>query len=294
MPLLSPALDHDRHCAEIVAQTAVLTDHLDGADLAAAVPGCPGWNLAQLVRHTGAGHRWATTIVRTAAAQPPPDTAARELSPDPDVDREALAEWLVTGAHDLAEALRTTGPDAPVWTPGPHGTSAFWARRFAHETVVHTADAALAVGAPFVPDRLVAVDCVDEWLELLALPEQLDADPRKRELLGPGRVLRFRATEPGPDTGAAGVPDWLVDLTGDVLCWRRTGSEGTEAAVTVHGPLAELLLLLYRRRPVPGTAVNPASGTASGTASEAAPARGVTVDGDVELLRFWLDRVGFG
>ncbi|WP_232212980.1 maleylpyruvate isomerase N-terminal domain-containing protein, partial [Saccharomonospora saliphila] len=92
------SMTHARHCAEIVTWTGTLTALTREADLTADVPTCPGWNLAQLVRHVGAGHRWVETIVRTAATEPPPDTALRELSPEPHGDRAALAEWLATGA----------------------------------------------------------------------------------------------------------------------------------------------------------------------------------------------------
>ena len=47
----------DRHCAEIVAQTALLIGHLDGADLTVPVPTCPGWNVSQLARHIDGGQR---------------------------------------------------------------------------------------------------------------------------------------------------------------------------------------------------------------------------------------------
>nr|WP_308282906.1 hypothetical protein [Pseudonocardia nigra] len=42
----------------------------------------------------------------------------------------------------------------------------------------------------------------------------------------------------------------------------------------MHGPLADLLLVVYRRRPVDSP--------------------GVAVTGDAALLGFWLERIGFG
>ena len=56
-------MDFERHCAEIVAQTAALTGYLDGADLRRPVPTCPGWNASQLMRHVDGGLRWAAEIV---------------------------------------------------------------------------------------------------------------------------------------------------------------------------------------------------------------------------------------
>ena len=73
------------------------------------------------------------------------------------------------------------------------------------------------------------------------------------------------------DTPPGARAEWVVDLTGDVIAWRRAHEK---SAVAVRAPLTELLLLIYKRR----------------------PARGANIEvlGDVDLLDFWLDRVGFG
>lgn len=113
----------------------------------------------------------------------------------------------------------------------------------------------------------VAVDAFDEWLELGSLPQLFDIHPEQRELLGPGRTLHFHATDTGPQARA----EWLVDLTGETVVWRRAHEK---AAVAVRGPLTELLLVLYRRR-------SPHS-------------EGIEVLGDGQLLDFWQERVGFG
>jgi Mycothiol maleylpyruvate isomerase N-terminal domain len=52
------SMNFERHCAEIVAQTAQLTGYLDDADLSLQVPTCPGWNASQLMRHVDGGLRW--------------------------------------------------------------------------------------------------------------------------------------------------------------------------------------------------------------------------------------------
>ena len=257
------------YCDEIVAQTDLLRSHLKGADSTVPVPTCPGWNLGQLVRHVGEGHRWAETIVRNRAEQPPSDARLRDLSGSRDEDADRLDTWLAEGAKRLAAALRGSGPTARMWTPledGPH-TAWFYARRFTHETVVHRADAALAAETEFAMDHQVALDAVDEWMELGSLPQILELNPRQRELLGPGRTVHFHATDTAPDLAA----EWLLDLTGEVITWRRAHEK---AAVAVRGPMTELLLLIYRRR----------------TPHDAA----VEIFGDRELLAFWFDRAAFG
>ncbi|MCD9195116.1 maleylpyruvate isomerase N-terminal domain-containing protein [Streptomyces albireticuli] len=259
-----------RHCAEIIAQTDLLRNHLSGADLASPVPSCPGWDLGRLLRHLGATHRWAGTVVRTRATLPVPDTEVNHPPERPGDGAEELGAWLAEGAGRLADALRAAGPGAAVWTPGPGGTSGFWARRMAYETALHRADAALAVGVGFTVGSGAALDALDEWMEFGVLPEAVDPGPGGPGLLGPGRVLRFRATDaPAHEPG-----EWLVDLTGTSATWRRARSAEVtaDAAVSVRGPLAGLLLFVYRR-PV--------------------PAGSVEVTGDAPLLDLWRKRAGF-
>ncbi|POX38083.1 hypothetical protein C3486_24775 [Streptomyces sp. Ru73] len=260
-------MSFDRHCGEIVAQTDLLRAHIKGADLAAPVPSCPGWTVNQLLRHLGGAQRWAAETVRTRADGPVDDAFFRDLSGYAGETPEELDGWLAEGAGQLADALREAGPDAALWTPVPGQRSAFYARRFAHETAIHRADAALALGVPYELDEEVALDAADEWLWLGSLPMMFDYHPEMRELLGPGRTLHFHATDTAPEAAA----EWVVDLTGDAISWRRAHEK---AAVAVRGPLTELLLTIYRRR-------SPHDGT-------------VEVIGDAELLDFWLERVAFG
>ncbi|MER7398863.1 maleylpyruvate isomerase family mycothiol-dependent enzyme [Streptomyces sp. NPDC000151] len=263
-------LRYDRHRAEIVAQTDLLRSHIKGADLSRPVPSCPGWTVNQLLRHLGGAQRWAADLVRSGATEPLPDEHFRDLSPYVGEDPAELDGWLAEGVGLLADALREAGPDAEMWTPLPGDAgqgSTFFARRFTHETAIHRADAALALGVEYVLDEEVALDAVEEWLELGSLPVMFEYHPELRELLGPGRTLHFHATDTAPEAGA----EWVVDLTGDAITWRRAHEK---AAVAVRGPLTELLLTIYRRRSPRGD--------------------GIQVIGDAELLDFWLDRVSFG
>ena len=89
--------------------------------------------------------------------------------------------------------------------------------------------------------------------------------PQLRELLGPGRTLHFHATDTPPEAAA----EWVIDLTGEVITWRRAHEK---SAVAARGPLTDLLLVLYRRR----------------------AADVLEVLGDAHLLDLWLDRARFG
>jgi uncharacterized protein (TIGR03083 family) len=257
-------LSYDRYCDEIVTQTRLLTSAIAGADLTAQVPSCPEWNVGQLLRHLGGAQRWAAEVVRSRATGPVQQEFA-DLSAHVREDPAVTGPWLAESGVQLAAALREAGQGTPVWTQIVSGTTDFYARRFTHETLIHRADAALAVGAGYQADPDVAVDAIDEWLYLGSLPIHLEYHPEVRELLGPGRTLHFHATDTPPQAEA----EWVIDLTGDAITWRRAHEK---AAVAARGPLTDLLLVLYRRRPV--------------TALE--------VLGDTSLLDLWLDRAKFG
>jgi uncharacterized protein (TIGR03083 family) len=261
-------LGFQEYCSEIVAQTRLLTSCIDGADLTVPVATCPGWNVGQLLRHLGGGQRWAAQTVRTRATDRLSDEHFRDLSAYANEDPAVVGPWLAAGAVQLSDALREAGPDAVVdTTPVPYGTAGFFARRFTFETAIHRADATLALGAEYTLDHIVAVDGMDEWMELGSLPMHFEIHPWTRELLGPGRTLHFHATDVAPDLHA----EWVVDLTGDTLAWRRAHEK---AAVAVRGPLVDLLLIVYKRR-------SPRSDD-------------VEILGDETLLDFWLERVSFG
>jgi uncharacterized protein (TIGR03083 family) len=260
-------LSHDRYCSEIVSQTRLLVDRIGDADLAAPVPSCPGWDVSRLLHHVGDVQRFAETVVRTRATGPVPVEHSHGLPADAQAsaDPAVLGPWLATGAGQLAATLREAGPETAVWTAFPGGTAGFYARRFTHETAVHRADAALALGAPYTLDQDVAADAIDEWLELGT--QSAKARPELRELLGPGRTLHLHATDTSPQLDA----EWVIDLTGDVATWHRAHQK---SAVAVRAPLTDLLLIIYKRRPPAGDAIQ--------------------VFGDQDLLSFWLDRVSFG
>jgi uncharacterized protein (TIGR03083 family) len=261
------ALDLDRLTGVLTDQTELLRGVVRQADPATPVPSCPGWTIGALVRHLAGGQRWAAELVASRATEPRDDAFFRDVVRGTEQSPAELDAQLADGSTALAGALRDAGPDAELWTPLGHGTAAFFARRFAHETAVHRADATLAAGLPYDLDAEVAVDALDEWLELASLPQMLDLFPGRRALLGPGRTVHLHATDT-PDVLDA---EWVVDLTGDVPSWRRAHEK---AAVAVRGPVTGLLLLVYGRRRVEET--------------------GAEVFGDRELLDSWLAATPFG
>ncbi|MFJ9853000.1 maleylpyruvate isomerase family mycothiol-dependent enzyme [Streptomyces sp. NPDC101150] len=239
---LQGSLTHERYCDQLLAEAERFRSHLRDADLSATVPTCPDWTLADLVRHVGGAHRWAGTIVATRSTEFVSLKSHVRQGPE-GTDREALDAWFAEGAERTVAALREAGPDAEVWTWAPVQRSGFWARRMTHETLMHRADAAATTGAAFEVPQDVAADCLEEWLQLCALPVLAErrAD-RAAEVFGPGRSIHFHATDTPPELNA----EWFVDLTGDPLTHRRTHEKAT---VALRGPLTDVLRVAYRRLP---------------------------------------------
>ncbi|MET9631346.1 maleylpyruvate isomerase family mycothiol-dependent enzyme [Lentzea sp. NPDC006480] len=238
-------LSYERHCAEITNQATLLVTALNGADLGIQVPSCPDWTLNQLLRHVGFAYRWADEMIR---GRHPEVDFTRNLSLDvtAHVDEKAsvLGPWIEEGAASLAAALQAVDPDEMIATlagnPGPR----LWARRMAQETVIHRWDAVNALGVQFEIDRDLAADNLTEWAHF-ALPFAFYRWPEETAVLvGPDHTVHLHAT------------DADCELVLDLTAPRPAVREGHEkAAVAVRGPVAELMLAVYRRRPVEGLEV---------------------------------------
>lgn len=237
---MAPLAD-DRYLEAVPAQTALFAEALRGADLQQRVPTCPEWTLHQLTEHLGQAHRGASSVVAKRATTPvdPRDLVGGQAPQDP----EALAGWLRDGAAELVDAIRTTGPRTPVFTFADDDQSAgFWARRMAHETAVHRADAELALGRDFALEPDLAADAISEWLQILCSAQALHYRPELAVLRGDGQLLHLHSTDEG--LGEAG--EWIIRRTPAGPAWEHGHSKGD---VAVRGPVVDLLLVLMRRIP---------------------------------------------
>jgi uncharacterized protein (TIGR03083 family) len=253
-----PTLPAELYYAEIDASTAALAALVDYADPELPIPSCPGWTLKQLATHLGRTQRWVTEIVATRSAE----FIEFRSVPDgklPD-DPAMRGRWLTAGAGRLIDTVREAGY-AEVWTFGPLRPASFWARRMAHEAMVHNADAALAAGdvVSLVPE--LAADAIDEWLTVLSGLAYGRPDPRA-DALPPGTSLHVHAT----DTELGGTGEWQVAHTQDGI---EVTNGHAKADVAVTGPANELLLVLLGRRPVTDQAIG--------------------IFGDQQLLDAWLN-----
>jgi len=232
----APAIGTERLYDEITGSTATLARLTDGADYTRPVPTCPDWTVRQLVTHVGRAHRWAAAMVTAHATEPLP---FREI-PDGKLpaDEGERPGWLRAGAARLVDTVDTAG-DEPVWTHLGLGPVRYWARRMAHETAVHRADAQIALGERPRIDPAIAADGIDEWLGFLAAPGHGGDAPSLDTLHG--KVLHLHVT----DEAVAGG-EWLI----------RPGRDGAtvepghgKGDVAVRGPASDMLLVLMQRFP---------------------------------------------
>ncbi|MFF5015329.1 maleylpyruvate isomerase family mycothiol-dependent enzyme [Streptomyces sp. NPDC001165] len=222
------------HRAAVAAETARFVAAVKDADLATAVPSCPGWTLADLVKHTGSVQRWFSVLLR-ARIQEPPRTREVDLRlPD---QEDGYADWLAESATVAADAFAATDPDLPMWAWGADQHARFWARRMLFETLLHRTDAEFALGLRPAVDRPVAVDGIDEFL--VNLPFAGFFAPKVADLRGPDRTIRFRATD-GDDA-------WVVRLRPDGFGLDTAHPASAAVDATVEGTATDLLLLVYGR-----------------------------------------------
>ena len=229
-----PPIAVERWYAEIEASTETLAGLVHGADLTRQVPTCPEWTLRQLATHVGRAHRWAAEIVGTRSAEFIP---FRQVPDGRIPDDPALhAPWLRTGAALVVEAVRQAGSD-PVWAFGGPRPASFWARRMAHETAVHRADAQITAGRQPEFDAGVAADGIDEWLTATSGSGPSDS---RVGALPDGAVLHVHVTDDGVDG------EWLVRREGNAVAVELGHGKGD---VVVRGPAGRVLLVLLRRVP---------------------------------------------
>lgn len=225
------------------------------AGLSAPVPPCPPWLVRDLLRHTGYVHRWAARHLTERPAAVLDGLPEDEILAGGPADAGLLA-WFLAGHAALVQAIGAADPalDCATFMAAP-SPLAFWARRQAHETAIHRADAESAAGAtPGFPADF-AEDGIDELI--MGFGRRRKYQPPAG---GPGGCLLVRAS----DTGAA----WAVDAhQGRMAPRREAGGIAADAACTVSGPASGLYLFLWNRL-------------------DAGPA-GVTVSGDPGLLRSW-------
>jgi uncharacterized protein (TIGR03083 family) len=229
-------MNHAEYTDAAVAEIERMAGTVRDADVELAIPTCPGWDLRQLIRHTGTVHRWAAALVERRSPERIDPKSLDKHFPDDDA---GWPDWLAAGAGILGEALHGATGDEPMWSWGADQHARFWSRRQLHETVVHHADAAIALGMTASPDARIAIDGIDELLD--NLPTAAYFAPGIAELKGAGESIHLHATD------GDGAGEWMIELGSDGFHWAHGHGKGT---VAVRGPAAHLLLMMYRRVPL--------------------------------------------
>jgi uncharacterized protein (TIGR03083 family) len=218
----------DQALNAIGAESQRLAEAVRTSDLEARVPACPEWSVRDLAHHIGEVQWYWGENVRAKNAD---ERSGGELTPlpaDPD-----LAAWLGWCTYSLLGRLRDAGPDAPCWAwwPAPRTAGAV-CRHQAQEAAVHRWDAQ-GVGHQGRPlETALAEDGVPEFIEIM-VGSDLEALPG---------AVTLAAT----DTGAT----WRVAGSG---AESPDGRFAREAELRASS--SDLVLMLYRRLPVPDTAV---------------------------------------
>ena len=235
-----------------------LADAAERAGLDAPVPPCAPWQVKDLLRHTGYVHRWAARHITERPDQIIDGPAEEEILSG-GADDAGLLAWFRDGHAALAQTLATADPAVacPTFMPAP-SPLAFWARRQAHETAIHRADADSAAGTMPDYEADFAADGIDELIMGFG---------RRRKYQPGSNADRTRLRVLATDTGDA----WLVEAHEGRLQPRRDAGDLQEAGCTVSGPASGLYLYLWNRA--------------------GAARAGVTVAGDPGLLSTWQSSV---
>jgi uncharacterized protein (TIGR03083 family) len=185
----------------------------------ARVPGCPGWSLADLVWHLAEVQRFWAWGVRTRAQDP---SAYEQPVRHPD---DELLGYAAARSAELEAALAEADPAERVWTWARRQDVAFVLRRQAQEATVHTVDVEQVLGDVRPIPAGLALDGLDEWLEVMVPAALHDGAP------------------------ADAHPVVLHAVDADAERTLFAGSRDLPAA-TLTGTAGELLLAVWRRLPL--------------------------------------------
>ncbi|MBO0870747.1 MAG: maleylpyruvate isomerase family mycothiol-dependent enzyme [Micromonosporaceae bacterium] len=227
------------------------------------VPSCPEWTVYDLVDHVAVVYLQKVECMRLGH---------RPQSWPPEFGDEPVLERLDRGFAALMVEFGTRDAGSPggTWYE-PDPTVGFWARRMAHETLIHRIDAELAAGAGAAPiPAELALDGIDEVLECFlrygsrAWREDFVAD---------------LPTVPAPPVLiASGDRGWLVRAAPEgvlVEPGSPVAPGSGRAAARIEGGPADVLRWLWRRDPL-GTA--PATVGISGDTGLVEQLRGLLYD----------------
>ncbi len=192
------------------------------------VPHIDGWTPRTVIEHTALVLRFGCLALAA-----PPDELPAKSNVETRPEGAAILDWFADAVDEATKALDAADLNAmcPTWT-GPQPAS-WYLRRLTHELSVHRWDAQAAIGEPDPIDPNLAVDGIDELLEIY-MPRRMDFGA----LAGAGETVHLHATD--HESG-----EWLLTFEQDGIKWDHSH---TKADVAARGPASDLLLLLWGRK----------------------------------------------
>jgi uncharacterized protein (TIGR03083 family) len=221
--LPSPLMDATGYVDEVRRSGHRLADATAGR-LGDPVPSCPDWTGRDLVEHVSLVLQFWPAV---AAGR------AKDFSDYPQLDAPGdaeLVDWYRAIVDQAVDDLGTADPAGECfnWT-GSNQTAAWIQRRMANELAVHAWDAANASGSGAPIGTEIAVDGVDEFLEVF-VPLRVEA------LGGDPTTIHLHATD------ADG--EWMITAGNQTVGVERAHGKGD---VAVRAPASDLVLLLWGR-----------------------------------------------
>ncbi|HEY5156066.1 MAG TPA: maleylpyruvate isomerase family mycothiol-dependent enzyme [Acidimicrobiales bacterium] len=212
--------DYDRVLRSSIDRMAVAAE----GNLERPVPSCPGWTVADLLSHV-------TTVlsffgaVAAGGADAPSDWAPPQRPAD-----DELVAWFRAETGPAAAAVMAPDPSEPRWSWSHQHDAGFTQRRMAQEFAVHAWDVENALGAPDPIGVAVAVDGIDEYLDIFLPAKEVC-------LAGPELTAHLHTTD------ADG--EWMLTIGEGAHHLERAHGKGD---VAVRAPAGDLLLWVWGRR----------------------------------------------
>lgn len=226
-------LTHEEYIGALREQAARFATVLRHSASDAPVPSCPDWTALDLVRHVVQVYAHKAAVLRAGKAVPDSDVEAAD-----DATFSEALERHDAVVVDLIDLLAELDPEAPAWTwmeGAGESTVGAWARRMAHEALMHRVDAELTAGMEVSPvDDVLPIDGLNEVLTWMAGdPDVVASDEAS---VGSSGTVLF-------DYGNGA---WLVEL-GDGRQLVTPTEAGTRADARISGSPLALDLLLWGR-----------------------------------------------
>lgn len=191
------------------------------SDPSAAVPSCPGWDMAKLLGHMTTVWHMLAIIAET---QPTGFPGRDQFPPRPETGAEEAGARAALDRVD--QAMRALEPGTSMWSWATTQSSDFYPRRYHLENLVHRVDAEQALGLASEIDGDEAADAVDErFVEFVHLREER-----------PAGSLHVHRTD--------GEGEWTFAVVDDRIVVSKQHEKGDAAA---RGTGADLMLAVWGR-----------------------------------------------